>query len=400
MLPLLVLAACGGDKSQWAGTIFDSAGVAIVSNPDVGLWAPGEEWTFVEELRIGAQEGSPDYEFGSIQAVAVDSRGRIFALDGIARHIQVYSSGGVYQQTLGGEGSGPGEFRSGEALLMGPGDTLLVPDWQLLRFNRYAPDGSPLGSFPMRLVRGSPWAFKSTLSGSIAEQIRILGLPGQMTEGSPRDIIVMLSTDWMITDTLLSYPIGHFFRLDGHEWYAPEPAWDLTVDSHLVFGRSDEYRIQVYAGGALTRVITKPFQQRPITDRAIERILGEMDRRADELRLSPETRAQLRGRTFFAETVPAFESLVVGPRGTIWVKRIKPPLELSPEELRLFPENPERSWDVFDSAGRYMGFVTMPSRFDPMVFRGDRVFGRWRDELDVPYVMQLLIVGDLTGNPD
>ncbi|MFC1575438.1 hypothetical protein ACFL5A_02165 [Gemmatimonadota bacterium] len=374
--------------------------MTIVSNADLGVWAAGEEWTFVEELRIGVQEGSPEYQFGNIQDVTVDSNGRIFALDGIARHIQVYSSDGVYEQTLGAEGSGPGELRSGAALLMGQGDTLLVPDRQLLRFNRYGPDGSTLGSFPMMLEEGSPWAFEATPSGLAGVQIRLLGLPGQVTAGEPRDFIVLLSTEGMITDTLLSYPIGHFFRLDGHEWYAPEPTWDVTEDSHLVIGWPDEYRIEFYAGGNLTRIVTKPFQPRPITDRAIERVLGEMDRRADELGLSLETRAQVRDRTFFADSVPAFETLVVGPIGTIWVKRIKPPLELLPGELRLFPENPERTWDVFDSAGRYLGLVTLPDRFDPMVFRADRVFGRWRDELDVPYVMELRIVGDLSGNLD
>ena len=284
--------------------------------------------------------------------------------------------------------------------MMGQGDTLLVPDRQLLRFNRYGPDGAILASFPMMLEQGSPWAFKATPSGLVAEQIRLLGLPGQVAGETPRDFIVLRSTEGTITDTLLSYPIGHFFRLDGHEWYAPEPAWDLTESSQLVFGRPDEYRINVYSDGGLTRIVTKPFQPRPITDRAIEIVLGEMDRRADELGLSAETRAQVRARTFFADFVPAFETLMVGPMGTIWVRRIKPPSELLPGELRLFPENPERTWDVFDSAGRYLGVVMMPDRFDPMVFRDDRVFGRWRDELNVPFVMRLRIVGDLSGDLD
>ncbi len=38
-------AACGGGESRWAGTITDSAGVTIVSNPAEGIWTEAERWT-------------------------------------------------------------------------------------------------------------------------------------------------------------------------------------------------------------------------------------------------------------------------------------------------------------------------------------------------------------------
>ena len=50
-------------------------------------------------------------------------------------------------------------------------------------------------------------------------------------------------------------------------------------------------------------------------------------------------------------------------------------------------------WDVFDSDGRFMGVVTMPNRFAPRAFVGHRIYGVWRDELDVQYVVRLRIVG-------
>jgi hypothetical protein len=55
--------------------------VTIVSNPEQGIWAPGEEWVLEEELRIGAVEGDPDYLFGDVWGVTVDSHGRVFVLD-------------------------------------------------------------------------------------------------------------------------------------------------------------------------------------------------------------------------------------------------------------------------------------------------------------------------------
>jgi hypothetical protein len=83
--------------------------------------------------------------------------------------------------------------------------------------------------------------------------------------------------------------------------------------------------------------------------------------------------------------------------GTIWVQRVKPASELSPEEVRVYHENPAEDWEVFDSEGRFLGVVAMPSRFDPMVFRGGKIYGTWRDELDVSYAVRFGIVGDLGG---
>ena len=256
------LAGCGGTESRWAGTMSDSAGVTIVSNTDVGIWAPGEEWTFEEELRIGAVEGPPEYQFGAVSRIGVDSKGRIFVLDGQAQHIQVYAPDGTYEQTVGARGGGPGELQAGWALLMGLGDTLLVPDVRSLRFNRYAPDGSSAGSSRMVLEQGRPMSFKASTSGTIAEQIRPLSImmPEEPSE-TPMDAIVLLALDGTVPDTLLRFPAGESLSSRGFTMYAAEPAWDLTDEGQLVFGAPDEYRISVYAGGRLQRVITRPFER-------------------------------------------------------------------------------------------------------------------------------------------
>lgn len=270
------VAGCGGAESRWAGTISDSAGVTIVSNTDVGIWAPGEEWRLGEEVRIGAVEGPPEHQFGEVQEIAVDSRGRIFVLDGQAQHIQVYS---------------------------------------------------------------------------------------------------------------------------------PEPAWDLADDLRLLFGVSHDYRIERYSGGRLDRVVTKPFERRPVGDRHKEAIMSEMERRWTAAGLSAEVRARLENRFHVADFFPAFGTVAAGPLGTIWVQRVKSESELSEERPESFTDTgapawnymdigtPE--WDVFDSEGRLLGVVRMPPRFSPMVFRGDKIYGVWRDELDVQYVLRLRILGDL-----
>ena len=51
-----------------------------------------------------------------------------------------------------------------------------------------------------------------------------------------------------------------------------------------------------------------------------------------------------------------------------------------------------RDWDVFDPTGRFLGVVTMPPRFTPRIILGGKIYGIWRDDLDVQYVVRLRII--------
>ena len=72
------------------------------------------------------------------------------------------------------------------------------------------------------------------------------------------------------------------------------------------------------------------------------------------------------------------------------------PSELSDEEIEDF--NPQLGmgspdWDVFDDRGRFLGTLTMPTKYQPLSFVGEDIYGIWRDDLDVQYVMKLRITG-------
>ena len=388
--------ACADGEHGWTGVMSDSAGITMVANTNAGIWAPGEEWTLAEELRIGAQEGPPEYQFGSVHRIAVDSRNRILVLDGMEQHIQVYSPEGVYQQTIGGRGEGPGELQAAMFLLIGPGDTILVPDGRNLRFNRYAPDGSASGSSRMPLEAGRPITFNTTPSGVIAEQIRPAAVPGEPTSGNPNDVLVLLATDGTVTDTLMTFAPGAMIGPGGVRAFAPEPSWDITDDLQLLFGGTDDYRISLYARGRLTRIITKPFQRIAVTDQDQAAVMGVMERRwAAEPSVTEEMRARLRSRWSFADVYPAYQSVAFGPAGTIWVQRVKLVSQFSDDDLENWQSARSAEWDVFDRDGRFLGTVAMPQRFTPMQFRGDEIYGVARDESGVEYVVRLRVIGDL-----
>ena len=401
----VLLVGCSDQDSDWTGTVYDSAGVTIVSNPDFGMWAPGEAWTLEEELRIGAVEGDPEYLFGEILGLTVDSHGRIFVLDFQAQHVQVYSADGVHEQTIGGPGEGPGELSGAVSIFMGPGDTLLIQDNRALRFNRYSPDGSSVPGFRMVFEGRRGGSLRATPSGMMAEQFEARDI----ADGVIQKWIVRLAADGTNLDTLLAYssppllgPEGRLHR--GSRFYIPEMMWDLSDDLELVCGMNDTYRISIYFEGRLGRIITKPFQPTPVEDAEKELIRDRLVSIMREAGFPPELLVRMRAVTPIAESYPAFQGLSVGPWGTIWAQQTQRVSELNDLDFwaisNLGRTKGSREWDVFDPEGRFQGVVTMPERFTPWLFRADKVYGTWYDEYDVPYVVRLGVVGDLgAGTP-
>jgi hypothetical protein len=396
--------ACDGGESRWAGTVTDSAGASIVSNPAGGLWTEADRWTVEEEQRIGAVEGDSAHEFGVILSggIAVDSFGRVFVLDAQAQEIRVFSGEGEYLQTIGGRGGGPGEFAGARDVLMGPGDTLFVPDRRNQRMNRFAPDGSFLGSSRFSREEGLSVAFRANSSGVIAEQVKPL-VNGSFWPDDSQDIFVTWTADGARSDSLAVFPSGQTTFMQGGalhtRWYAPEPCWDLTDNSGLLIGMNDEYRYRVLSpDGRVDRVVTKAHEPRPVRDQDVDRVRSHLENRLSVLGAPPDQIERLWSLQHFDKFFPAFLALHEGPAGTIWVQKVKPPSEMAEDEAPWFSWPSDwgvRDWDVFDPDGRYLGVVTMPARFTPSVFLDDRIYGLWRDELGVSYVLVLRIVGDL-----
>jgi hypothetical protein len=144
--------------------------------------------------------------------------------------------------------------------------------------------------------------------------------------------------------------------------------------------------------------VKKPFVPRPFSERdkeAYRNFLRDAYRQAG----SPEEIEEfLRHNVRFNEHLPAFAAIRAGPARTIWVKHAQAPSDLDDTAYQKFDnirDGGAPEWDVFDLEGRFLGVVTMPERFAPSMFRDRMIYGVWRDELDVEYVLRLRIVGDL-----
>lgn len=400
-LATLFAAACsGGGGGDWSGSVVDSAGVTMVANSVDGMWGVGQGWTLEEELKIGAIEGDPEYQFGQVGSIAVDSKGQIYVMDAQAQNLKVYDADGNYVQTIGQRGGGPGEFLGAVFLLMGAGDTLVVPDLNNRRVNVIPPDRTSFSSFPLTLDGGIPAVWASTPSGTMAYQIRPLDLPNLPRQDSS-DAVLVFTTDGTVTDTLIRFPTGETISYaqgyPDYRIFSTEASWTLTDDGKLLYGMNDDYRIEVYADGNLERVISRQFEPELVGENTKDAIRGWFRRQIDQAgaAVPPGMAEQIMDALDFGEFLPAFAGIVAGSDGEIWVQHIQAVTELSEEELESFDVLQDLGapeWDVFDADGKYLGVVTMPRRFSPRLFRGDHVYGVWRDELDVQYVLRLKVV--------
>lgn len=400
LVAALAVGACAGGESAWSGTVTDSAGISIVQNPEAGVWPAGGGPTVTEELSIGTAEGDPNYQFALISGLDVASDGSIFVLDMQGRHVQVYDAAGTYVRTVGGPGSGPGELSQFTiGLLVTAGDTVLVPDLGAQRLNRYLPDGTPAGevSTPMAAGVAARWAERP--DGQVIQEARIMKLPG-MEDVEPKLLLIRRTPGGEMIDTLLSIPVGQpvEFSTEGGQLsmqvrlFESEPVWAMAEDGKVFFAMNADYSITVYsADGRIERIIRRPMARKPLTDSDKQAFMTLLKRQWELAGVPPQAMDMLMNSVGFADYYPAFANLLGGPGGTLWVQRIRTGEDVA-EGVEFDPQDAgSPDFDVFDREGRYLGVVTLPDRFNPIRVMGDRMFGVWRDDLDVQHVKVLRI---------
>lgn len=408
---VLAVLACSGDsgpEATWEGVVRDSAGIEIVENFGTPLWREGEGWEFTEVLRIGSVEGEPEYEFGEITGLAILSDRRVVAADGMAHHLRFFSADGVYEQTVGTQGKGPGEFGDGILrLLPGPGDTMLVQDDSNAQMHAIGPDGTWLGSFSTLPGDGyyyTGWD-SDAATGRIVSGLAPLLLPDQ-PPADTLDIILARDVRGAVLDTVARVPTSQTFAREGDAtlryYYRGNMDYVLCGDG-LVAGRSDEYRLLWYGPhGTVDRVLSLTWEPLPLTAEDQSIITRRWDEVFQEYQVPLERAAAIKSTFRFESTYPAYRRIICGPAGTVIVQHVRPLRDLTANEQKQWSPwwpGPRGSaeWDVFDNEGRYLGVATLPGT-DLILGRVPRfvrdaetgtwyMYTVWSDELDVQYVV-------------
>lgn len=377
------LAGCGaGDApgGAWAGSIVDSAGISVVTNPSRGLWQATDAWTPVEDLVI-SDHALPGLEFGEIVDVEVDSRGRILALDAMSKAYHVFGPDGAHLFSVGRPGSGPGEFSDPFQLLVLPGDSVLVPDVGTARASVFAPDGSLARTFAVDFLDLAARRWGVAHDGSVVAR----------RAGEAADAVVRLGPTGEATEAVAH--LDSPYRPAGAEGrpplLAPVPVWTVLPDGGIAYGHSHRYRFTVSDPAGATRLVfTLPVSPAAFSESQRDVVrTGLRDLAVKQG--APESAAdQILAMFSFWDELPLIADLLPGPDGTYWVQRAAEPKEMRFDRLNVYRTDAFRGdvWDVFDADGRYLGEVRFPGEVRLYRARDGLLYGVRLDELDVPSI--------------
>lgn len=384
------LAGCGSEDPPRGATTMerDSAGVRIVESAEP-VWRAHEGWRIAAEpaLEIGEVEGEPHYEFGRVTGGTRLGDGTIVVADEGAMELRYFDAQGEHLVSVGGQGSGPGEFEDLTLLGTVPGDSVVVWDQRQGRVSIFGPEGEFSRTESLR-----PSAEGGLLprpSGVYPDGSLLTAFPSVMDEVPSHGTVVQDSVRlWRYhyrtgaRERLVSLPSFEtlFWRDSTYQVpYGLDPSWALHGDElYIAPGVEHEVKIHSPDGrlGMRMRHLRNPVA---VSDEdaevALEFVLQTAsDRDADA--------AGAVGRLPVPEHRPAYDDLLVDEDGNVWARHYR---SLYQAWLEGDWQGPS-TWSVFRPDGALLGEVQIPSELTVLHVGPDALLAMWRDELGVPFV--------------
>jgi len=387
--------ACAPEGPSTSTTMVrDSSGVQIIENSG----EPSANWEIVEphRLEIGVTMGEAAYQLSGVRSVRRLSHGTIVIADSGSRELRFFDAQGQFLRSVGGRGSGPGEYEMVTSVSRFRGDSLIVLDSRVGRITvldargGYVRDWS-LSALP-EAARG--WSMIGGTEHGYVIVRRTIG-----SEGDPSGYHRM---EWEYA--LVAIPSESVMPLDGvflsgeiYEVVSFGPAgMTMTTEittlpfsrstfvaagsSQVYIGMNDRYEIHVYsADGTLSRIIRRSDSPLlAVDDDAIEWYLRAATAAAERAGRSSDLEAARSQLLAFPRVpaLPVFAELIGDLSDNLWIKRY------------IYPwiSDDSEAWDVFNADGVLQAFVTHPEGLRIHEIGEDYVLGVVTDELGVERV--------------
>jgi hypothetical protein len=392
LLVVLVLLGCVEDGPARADPfVRDSGGVRIVEN-GAPVWRSEFGWRIrrTPALEIGHAEGAAAYQFHRIVGVLHLPGGTLAVANRGSAEIRLFDGTGRHVRTMGGRGSGPGEFRDLVGIVQRTDDSILGWDQNLRRLSVFTEQGDFAGSFgyPVDESRlGVVYAPLILADGSMLVRTQSLRNGLSIERSDPEWLeqsLLRLPDDGGPSVELGTYAVSECLPGPAREcWrrvHAPRGTFAAAGDQYY-YGRSDLSEIQAYSPeGSLVRIIRWPARPQPVTAALVA------EYRAAVLEghgggVAAELDAQQ-----YAEFLPVFSRFLVDALGYVWVEDYRPELALRSWPRAVVPHRaaPIR-WTVFDPDGLLLGDVELPP-LEVHQIGADFVLGVATDELGVERV--------------
>lgn len=376
---VLGVTACGDSRFGDTGVVVrDSAGVSIVESRQEDE-SRTIDWRIALEpdLIIGIAEGDDEYQLFRVEGSAILPDGRIVAVNGGTQEIRFFDGEGRYIETVGGRGSGPGEFQMPQ-LVRPPSAAgeLLIWDPMLSRFTLLDRSGSVIETIrPDVMVRtAAGWDGRGVVLSFHSSATVGVGSPEGIMPNVVTFEVVPLKGGEPIPVAEVSGRVYHA-QIRGQPWFRrvpfdPEPA-STAGSGAFYFTTGATAEIQAYdSGGDLVRIVRvqrapEPLHRPDFTEVVDTQLEGMRDEN-----LRREWRAHY-GRMPVPESVPVYRGLLIDAERFLWA-----------EHFRTRVGDPA-VWSVFDPEGAVLGTIQTPPGLLIYQIGEDFLFGRVRDELGV-----------------
>jgi len=336
-------------------------------------------------LRVGGADGADLY---AVTDILPRSDGSFVVVNRGTSELYLFDSSGAHLWSAGQSGHGPGEFTDISHVALLPGDSLAVLDALARRVSLFDPDGDFVESFPLEPpFEGAGFA---TLLVALADGTLLIGHSEGTMDPRPeavyfRQRIFRYSTAGERLSTEgLSIPRSEHFVQAVPERFGRVAYWDLAFgrrmtvrpspDGGLFIGDGTEWTVErrtVDGTVSATHRLLRAIEPVTAADRAAHRsrlFEGETGPRREMI-------AKLAEEMPYPATRPAYRRFEVDDAGRLWLEAYaSPAADVGALWIRLDP-------GTGTSAG-----VRFPPRYRAFAFRGDFVYGIWRDDLDIEYV--------------
>ena len=355
-------------------------------------WKGGARLELIREVRGAAVVGTEAADstrpvFAAIRDVSADADGRILVLDGDEARVTVLDRRGRVRSRLGRRGPGPGELRTPDRVEPSSSGGVLVFERRPAAVHRWDSTGHHRGTTGLATSDSGSAAITGLADwgGAVAgaRAVRLIGLRASDPSASTSAVHVA-DASGRIGDPVVSWSTpGTRSRLP--EVFGARRSWaagDGPDGSGRIFvARGDRYEIRSYdTAGALRTVLRRDVEPVPVSDELRERALDRFVEEAGRAGAPPAMTRELRDRLPVAESLPPIAGLWhSAPDGRLWVG-IPGPGAGGERPMVV------RAWDVYEADGRFVGRVDAPRGFQLHRVRGGRLYGSWRDSLDVPGV--------------
>ena len=397
-LALVVTACDRGGGTPDTVTISDSAAVQIVRHGPQSVESAAR-WSLDGVLSEVGAGSSPEIPLYRVSAVLPLANGVAIGTESPPTVLIV--QGDTLAGRLGGAGDGPGEFQRVGSVVALTGDTLAVWDPDRRRVAFFTPDGELVRELDLSgIAHLSPRAAPS--SGTTASFTRLLPstyrtlvLFMEGAFGPGEGVRRVEAPSYRVT--LTGDTVARFGPFPGRSSYVgPEtglmpyplgPSTSATVaGGALVVGTAESPEIRVYSpDGDLARIIRWEEGDRSVAGPPVERWETFVDGWLNEMdSVQRERMREMLDAIPRPERLPAYDGLVGGESGEIWVGEYVGPIEVPGLPFR--ERVPQRQWMVFDSGGVLTATVETPAGFQPHALRRGEVWGVFTNELDVESV--------------